>query len=456
MKNYLILVLITGILISGCGNLMTRKERDVFTITKLDTTNFIELKNAPGNRDNGIIFPSSRTITSKRVVVQYDSVVERTYPDFIRLGVFESTGIVGGQSDSSFGAGLFGLFPDFSKLGTHFRGESAFFSGGIYRFLTGEWRLRWFNDAKNWTLGTSLYELFIPDAPYERHFASVLPLYVRKRWYLFDEIPYISLAWALGIGYFPSQYLNTSLSLNFGSIGGFNFKLYGGFAAGYNGKGNYFVRNSPNSGTSQTILLPYAGLGVSFLDFQNKVEETYTEWKYHKHSAWNVGLLQFSLLYSTAERAAGGDTNSKSLFKGWMLRMLNTSLALPFVNNRLYAGVSLANLIITGHDSWGLGVLPLRVGYWTPLVGKELSLDPFVEFAFYPTTYFHIGGRLNLRFTKMLNIGLMLGYINGTTNANFGTDLTDLFGTPGNLSQFYLGFSIGLLDRLFSNNELRY
>ncbi len=456
MKYILISVLFVGFVLSGCGNLMTRTETDVFTITVKDTTDRYEQKNAPGNRDNGIVFPSSRTITSKRLLVQRDSIVERNYPDFIRLGVFESVGIIGGQSDSSIGTGLFGLFPDFSKLDNDYRGESAFFSGGIYRFFTGEWRLRWFDDAKNWTVGTSLWETFIPDAHFERRFGSFLPLYVRKRWFLSDKIPYLSLTGAFGIGYYPSQYANLSLSIDLGSMGGFNLRAYGGFAAGYNGKGNYFVRNSPNPDASETILLPYVGLGVSFLDFHNIVDETYVEWKDHSHSAWNVGFMQFSMFYSNADRGLGADSNSTSVIKGGMLRLLNTSLALPFADNRFYAGVSLANLLVMGQDSWGVAVMPLRFGYWALLLKHELSTEPFVEVGFYPTQYFHIGNRLNLRFTEMLNIGFVIGYVNGSTSSAFGSTFTDLFGQSGDLSHFYIGVSVGLLDRIFNKSELRY
>jgi hypothetical protein len=456
MKNLIILLFLSAIVLSGCKNLMTRTEEDVFTITVMDTTNLYEQKNAPGNHDNGVIFPSSRTITSKRVLVQKDSLVERRYPDFIRLGLFESVGIIGGQSDSALGTGLFGLFPDFSKLSRDYRGESHLFSGGIYRVMTGEWRMRWFGDAKNWTLGTSLWEEIVPDAHFERHFGSLLPVYVRKRWYLSDKIPYLCLTGALGIGYFPSQYLNASVSLDFGSIGGFNMRAYGGFAAAYNGKGNFFVRNSPNPNVSQMVILPYLGLGVSFLDFHNTVDETYVEWKDHEHSAWNVGFAQFSMLYTTADTALGSDGTSKSFIKGMMLRVLNTSLALPFANNRFYAGVSLANLLVMGQNSWGMAIMPLRVGYWALLLPHELSTEPFLEFGIYPTTYFHIGNRLNLKFSDMLNIGLVLGYVHGSTNNGFGKDMTDMFGTTGDMSQFYFGVSLGLFDRIFNEKDLRY
>jgi hypothetical protein len=100
--------------------------------------------------------------------------------------------------------------------------------------------------------------------------------------------------------------------------------------------------------------------------------------------------------------------------------------------------------------------MPLRLGYWALLLEHELSTEPFVEVGFYPTMYFHVGNRLNLRFTDMLNIGLVMGYVNGSTSSAFGTTFNDLFGRPGDLSQFYVGISVGLLDRIFNKSELRY
>ncbi len=75
--------------IQGCSTLslraiLTRTEQDTYTITTRDTTHQIEYRNAPGQR--GIIYPSDRTITATRRVEQYDSTVERHYPNFIRFG----------------------------------------------------------------------------------------------------------------------------------------------------------------------------------------------------------------------------------------------------------------------------------------------------------------------------------------------------------------------------------
>src|SRR5512133_2997698 len=122
-KHLLIILLISAISLSGCVNYTTRTEKDIYTITVRDTTNLFEQKNAPGNRDNGIVFPSSRTITSDRELIQRDSIVERNYPDFIRLGLFESIGTIGMNADSGLGTGMFGLFPNFNNVSSTYRGD---------------------------------------------------------------------------------------------------------------------------------------------------------------------------------------------------------------------------------------------------------------------------------------------------------------------------------------------
>ena len=65
-----------GTEISGCVTI-TRTEEDLYTITESDTTIREEVHNPPGDRDNGTIYPSPRTVEIERQYVQRDSVVER-------------------------------------------------------------------------------------------------------------------------------------------------------------------------------------------------------------------------------------------------------------------------------------------------------------------------------------------------------------------------------------------
>jgi len=442
---------------AGCTNFMTRTESDVYTISEKDTTFFTEQKNYPGNRDNGVVYPSSRALKSERNMVQRDSVVERHYPDFIRLGVFESAGFIGPGKDNGASRGLFGVFPDFENLKSTSRGNSSgIFSGGLLRVGIGEWRLRWFRDAANWTFGTSMFEVISPDARVEKNLGSIFPLYIRKRYFITDQIPYITFTPSFGIGYFPSQYINLSGSLDVGSIGGFNIRAYLGVAAGVNTKSSYFVRASENNTEGQNIIYPYVGLGMSILDFVNIVPETLTEWKDHQNSSWNIGLIQAAVLATSSDSSGISEGTKGAFLNGALLRLCNTSVALPFLNNQFYFGTSLMNMMVLGRKEWGIGILPLRLGYWQTVLADELSIEPFIEYNYYPSNFFHAGARLNLRVATLLNIGIVAGYASGSSNKAFGNDLTNALGAAQSFSRPYVGISLGFFDRIFFPEEIRY
>ena len=131
--------------LTSCGTL-TRTEKDVYTITEIDTTVASQVHNQPGDRDNGVIYPSSRTIAIERQLRQRDSVVVREYPGFIRLGVFEGIGLIGSSTDgTTTNNGLFGIFPSIDDLLFQERPDenaSTLFAGGIYRIGIGEWKMQ--------------------------------------------------------------------------------------------------------------------------------------------------------------------------------------------------------------------------------------------------------------------------------------------------------------------------
>ena len=460
MKKYLLFLLLAGILSSqfwGCIS-YSRTETDIYTISELDTTTQYLDKNAPGNRDNGIIYSSSRTVQSERMMIQRDSTVIREYPNFIRLGLFESIGLIGTSVDSAIGSGMFGIFPDLDNLKATYRGSGGkVFSGGLYRFGIMELRLRWFRDAKDWTYGFSGFEIIRPDARIENTLASIAPFYLRKRFYLREEIPYIAITGHMGLGWYPSQYLNLSASIDVGSIGGLNVRGYIGLAAGINLASSPFVKQSPvNDSKSTTSIFPYAGIGISFLDFLNRVPETYREWKDHEHSSWDIGLMQFIFINSGAKSLWISDSGSPSLLTGFILRLANASVALPLLDWKLYAGTSLVNFVILGEKEWGMSILPLRLGFWQTVIMDELSVEPFIEYNYYPSSFVHIGGRLNLRVTEGINIGLAAGYASGSTTGGIGSEITQGIGYPDNFTRTYIGLSVGLFDRIFFPEHLRY
>lgn len=454
-KEFLIFIFLSA-LISSCS--ISRTERDVYTITIRDTTTLEEQKNAPGKRDNGVVYPSSRVFESERTITQRDSLVERYYPDFIRAGVFESVSFFfSGKSERALGNGLFGIFPDLNSFKESYKGDpNATFKGGLYRFGVYERRLRWFRDAKNWTYGTSALELIAPDARIEKTLASFFPIYIRKRYYLREEIPYIAFTPAFGIGYYPSQYVNISGSIDVGSIGGLNLRAYLGLAAGANLSSTPMIRLSDQKDESQTSFFPYFGLGISFLDFHNKVQETDVEWKDYEHSSWDIGFIQAALLSTGADSSFLAPPGEKTILSGFLIKLLNADIALPVLNNGFFAGTSLFNFMVFGENQWGAGVLPIRLGYWHTLIADELSIEPFFEYNYYPSSFINLAAKLNLRINSSLNASIHLGYANGNTNKVFDKKAAKEFATQNEFSRYYFGIGFNFLDNIFFPEQLRY
>ncbi|ROL56138.1 hypothetical protein D9V84_09450 [Bacteroidetes/Chlorobi group bacterium Naka2016] len=460
MKKFYYFFLISAFvaLLNSCGSFHTRTESELYTIVVRDTLNQIEVKNAPGRRDNGIVYPSSKVLQSTREITTRDSLVERYYPNFIRLGVFESVGLIGTATTDQLGAGPFGIFPEVEKVPEGKNGyEGKLFSGAYYRFGIGEWRLRWFRDSKNWSIGTSLFEIIAKDNYRNHTLSSTFPIYIKKRFFISEKIPYISISPSFGFGLYPSQYINPNVAFEVGSLGGLNLRLYAGYAIGQNPTFSPF-NNDPGSET-QIVTTPYLGLGVSFLDFVNIVPELYTEWKDHPHSSWNIGMMQFALLYTNSDTSLG--KNTKSLVKGVHLRIFPASISIPILDNGFYLGTSLFNGFIFGLKDIGLSILPIRLGYWRVILPDELSIEPFVEYNYFPSTFIHIGNRFNLKISESFNFSIVMGYVDGNNkrfvNAakSYVNDAFDF--TPyENFSRYYLGVSIGIIDRIFQSEELRY
>lgn len=461
MRIYIPIVLLFIVMLQSCSILITREEEDLYTISDVDTTTTHFIKNAPGNIDRGVVHPSTKEILTERTITQHDSIVDRYYPDFIRLGLFEGMGLIGGSTDFSLNSGIFGVYPDPSLLDENSRGENggSIFTGGIYRLGIYENRLRWFRDAKDWTFGFHGIEAILPDARVEKGLVGIITPYIRKRYYFRDDIPYVSATIAVGMGFFPSQYMNVSGSLDVGSIGGLNVRAYVGLAAGYNSATSLLVQGNDfaNEGIFNTI--PYAGLSVSVLDFMNRVPELYTEWKDHEHSSWSVGLAEIAFVNTNSEYSIFGteQDSSTAIIKGYFMKIANANVAIPIGDNyNFYAGTSLLSLYLMGLNGNGIAVLPIRLGYWHQLMKDELSIDPHVEFGYFPSTYVEIGAKLRLRFSDRYNMGIIGGYITGSTTGGLGSETLDFLGDATTFDGFYLGVSFSLYDQIFYPEELRY
>ena len=395
MKYYLPIILLV-ILLSSCATI-TRTEEDVYTRAIKDTTYESYVHNAPENVDGGVIRPSKKILLNEHSLVLEDSIIERHYPNFIRYGFLEMAGIFGGDSEQGLNAGIFGAhhnpFQLVNDVGDgvdeNSRGTKSFVPGAIFRMFFFEKRLRWFQDAPNWTWGFTGFSSIFPDAYIENAIISIPAYHIRWRYYLRERIPYQSVMIGTTIGAFPTAFFNIEAQYEVGSIGGLNTRAYLGYAYGVRSYSKMVPLWKESTSSPSSI---YAGLGVSFLDFKNVVPETYEEWKEMEHSAWNIGFMQIGLVSSNNSESAllketiteninGFDEEvevpSTGFIKGLSLKLLNTSLALPFYNNRFYAGTSLLNVLILGDKAGGIGILPIRLGYYQPVIRDNLILEPF-------------------------------------------------------------------------------
>ena len=442
----IILIAILSLLLFGCSSLtnmggidemITRTEKDIYTRTLRDTAIIDAVRNAPGQRDNGIVYPTSRIVEMRRDVMQVDSSTTRDYPNFIRIGLFESIGIVGsGSIQNSLNGGLFGIFGYFNRdYDRRTQSTSNIFPGAIYRIGIMEKRLRWFNDDPDWTLGMHYYESIIGDNTLNNTLNSIAPIYIRKRFFLKETIPYVAITPAIGFSLIPDPYVNISVSGDLGSIGGMNLRTYVGVAIPFIAK-NY---------------IPYAGIGTSFLDFLNRVPETEKEWKYHDHSGWQIGLASVMGAFSNAEKPFF-DPNTNTPFKGIIARLAPASMFIPLGNNKFTLGTSLFNLLLFGNSEGGIGILPIRIGYWQNVISNDAVVEPFLEYNYYPTNMVHMGAKLAFRISKQINAFLQAGYSSGSQIAQ----LNRTYNTLGDFDIYYIGLGIGLYDRIFYKDEMRY
>lgn len=460
---FLFVAVLVGSSLSGCYTI-TRTEKDLYTITKSDTTIREQVHNPPGDRENGTIYPSPRTVDITREYVQRDSVVKRHYPAFLRFGGIETTSFLlsGGSTDGS-GNGAFGLY---SLLNIKRVDDTKFFTANMYRFMPYEIRLRWFDDAPNWTIGTAGFEMFQRQTDSSATISSderltgVLPIYLRKRYFFREEPPYIMAVPFFGFSgpWGPSYYVNFGSTLDVGSYGGLNFRTYAGFIAG---------TSTLFGDDASGISYPYFGFGVSVLDFVNKTDELFIEWKDHDHNALEVSGLNVDLVkgFSDTDDPFGvalADTGASSPpVTGFIMRFASASIPLPVGERRWFVGTSLFNLMALNRTDIAFGFLPLRTGYRLNIAKDELNLEPFGELTYYPSTAWHLGTRLLLKVPEIPEIGLSLpftlnlvaGVVSGSTNVDIISNFDDLQ-APDDFTTPYIGIGIGIGDAIFSPEEV--
>ncbi len=448
----------SGCFLSHVENPITRTETDYYTITDRDTTSRQIVHNAPGaSQDNGVVFPSSREIHLDRNTLSHDSTHDRPYPNFLRAGGLETAGLIGTSSLNGLGPGLLGIFGLFNSSqrysdstiphGTMYvptdslhpknTNGSQLFKGELIRFMPYEYRLRWFNDAPNWTVGWSAFELLAQDENRNHWLTSFATnIYLRRRIFISDQIPYLIFSPFAGVSVFPSAYFNVGGELQLGSLAGMNLRAYAGFVTGFN------QWNPPTT----NVAFPYMGLGISVLDFTNTVEETEHEWKYYTYTGIDVNVLELTMM-ATSQKYTSVLQDSTIPFTAGQIKFATVEIPLPIANYHIWAGTSLINWMGMGFGNQAVGVLPLRAGYRQYLFGEDLMVEPFIEYNYYPSNVFNIGAQLKLDTWTHANVGITLGYATGSPGA-FSSQLFNTAGAPQtlNFSTAYLGISLFLGD----------
>lgn len=428
-------------LLSSC---ITRYEYDTYTITVRDSVIRERVHNAPGTGgENGTVFPSSRSTRLSRESLSYDSTYERAYPAFLRYGGIEFAGLITGSSNQGLGASVLGVYTtlDSNMINNLFKAkENSLFKGRIFRLIPIEYRLHWFNESPNWTIGLNGYESIAQDDDPSNTLRSIgANVYVRKRFWFREKAPYLFASPFFGISLAPSAYFNAGSELTFGSFGGFNLRGYAGLAYGF----------TWGTGT-KTIITPYIGLGVSAMDFINKVSETEHEWKDYLHSAVEVSVIDLDLLDGLAGYPNLFSKSTTGLpITGVGLQFATAHFPLDILDGKFWAGTTLFKFFALGFDQAVMSVLPLRVGYRQYLIAEDLTLEPFLEINYYPSSFINLGARLRLNTFRDMTVGLLIGYANGSTGAFYPSIFTSTGSAiQSSINSVYLGISLNFKDRM--------
>lgn len=456
MRHYglILCAVLLSAFITACGS-FTRVETDTHTITEVDSLINEQVTNQPNDRDNGIIYPSSRTVTVERNLLQHDSVTTREYPGFIRLAAWEGVGLIGSQlTGNSTQTGLFGMMVDIDDF---LFGDEApdqggkLFAGYQYKVGIGEWKLNFLKDDPNWTYGLTAWERFAPDDDPNNRLTGIGVMSIRKRYYFRTQIPYIAVTPGFHMAFVPSTYAHLNVAAEIGSMSGVNFRVTAGYVYG---------QTSLIGGTSRGVNFPYLGIGVGLLDFLNQEDELDVEWKDHEHSGWEIGALDFAFIGSNADSSffsrKDPTTGKQSPIKGFSAHLLNAKIALPFLDYRFYAGTSGIALVIAGVQEFALACIPLRVGYFFQPGSGDFTIEPFAEIAFAPSSYTQLGVRASLPFSNQLGLTILAAYMNGNTGSTAAYNLTGDPNMATNFSVFYAGIGMSVFDKIFGRSDLRY
>ena len=266
-------------------------------------------------------------------------------------------------------------------------------------------------------------------------------LYVRRRIYLRDQIPYVFVTPLMGGSLFPSMYANLGAELTVGSLGGMNVRAYAGVASG-------FQWAHPTDGAT----FPYFGFGVSALDFINRVEETQHEWKDYVRTTMDVNIAEVSVVKPLSSFDSPFGSGGPPL--GWDMHLASVEIPMPALDWFLWhdrisgwIGTSLLRWSVVGSGEQAISVLPLRAGYRLPLGSEALMLEPFVELSYYPSQVADVGLKLRNDLKNGMGWGLALGYRTGSAGNFSPAFLSSTWPVDGrSFSTAYLGFQLNVGD----------
>jgi hypothetical protein len=86
------------------------------------------------------------------------------------------------------------------------------------------------------------------------------------------------------------------------------------------------------------------------------------------------------------------------------------------------------------------------------VISDDAVVEPFLEYNYYPTNMVHMGAKLAFRISKQINAFLQAGYSSGSQIAQ----LNSTFNMLRDFDIYYIGLGIGLYDRIFYKDEMRY
>lgn len=448
--NKLVTLILCATCIGGCSvfdEYANRTVTEKYVHSNLDTSHLTLVTGVPGAQTQAVdlVVKISNEVRPEIHVPVYTrrvSTVERKYPNFIRMGLFEGTGLLGSRIDGrNIGLGIFGAHPTMSVLDSNQRlgSPGGALVGSLWRLGIVEWPVNWFDAARGWSCGITLAEVFYADYDNEARGFGVITL--RKRWFLNESIPWTDFMAGVSMSVVPYAMLHPHVSLGIGSIGGLNLRVNAGFPI-----------SRVNSEMPTITAFPYLGLAAGVFDFLNRPDELEQEWKDHSHSSWLASLFDLSYVLPVS---GSNDIQSMDKQRGFNIRIATADVAFPLLDFHVTLGTSLVNILAFSEQRIGMGILPIRVGVVWDLFGTGVLFQPFGEYSYLPSTILNTGVNVFFDWSAVSPIVVTAGYAECTTVDDTYTG-SPLFVDTRAYSGPYISVGIRLFSRTFTRDMLRY